>query len=169
MEYSTRIEIFTKVKDQYLQMVTAVLWKLTGDRQLFEEAMQYTLLGMWQYVEKLDSDKAPFYIYRIALSANSKAWHNRVGKNGDQVPDWAAVDRSPEDKAGQAEMVARVRQAIAGLPENQSRAIVMRYLEQKEYDQIARALGCSEVASRSHVCKALATLRSRLCGTADRE
>src|SRR3989304_2717144 len=100
MEHSRRIEVFTKVKDQYLQLVTAVLWKLTGDRQLFEEAMQYTLLGMWQHVEKLDGDKAPYYIYRIALSANSKAWHNRVGKNGDQVPDRAAIDGSSEDKAG---------------------------------------------------------------------
>jgi RNA polymerase sigma factor (sigma-70 family) len=169
MEHLRRIEVFTKVKDQYLQLVTAVLWKLTGDRQLFEEAMQYTLLGMWQYVEKLDSDKAPFYIYRIALSANSKAWHNRVGKNGDQVPEWAAVDGSPDDKVGQQETLDVVRRAIAGLPENQSKALVMRYLEQKEYQEIARSLGCSEVASRSHVCKALATLRSRLCGTADRE
>jgi len=169
MEHSRRIEVFTKVKDQYLQLATAVLWRLTGDRQLFEEAMQYTLLGMWQHVEKLDGDKAPFYLYRIALSANSKAWHNRVGKNSDPVPDRAAMDRGPEDKAGHEELVAKVRQAIAGLPENQSRAIVMRYLEQKEYDQIARALGCSEVASRSHVCKALAGLRSRLRGTLDEE
>jgi len=162
MEYSRRIEVFTRVKDQYLQLVTAVLWKLTGDRQLFEEAMQYTLMGMWQHVEKLDGDKAPSYIYRIALSANSKAWRNRVGKNGDQIPERAAVDKSPEDRAGQAELVAKVRRAIARLPENQSKAIVMRYLGQREYDEIARTLGCSEVASRSHVCKALASLRSRL-------
>jgi RNA polymerase sigma factor (sigma-70 family) len=169
MEYSRRIEVFTKVKDQYLRLVTAVLWKLTGDRQLFEEAMQYTLLGMWQHVEKLDGDKAPFYIYRIALSANSKAWHDRVAKNGDQVPDWAAVDKSPEDKAGQAELVGMVRRAIAQLPESQSKAIVMRYLEQREYGQIAQTLGCSEVASRSHVCKALASLRTRLRGLLDEE
>ncbi len=169
MEYSRRIEVFTKVKDQYLRLVTAVLWKLTGDRQLFEEALQYALLGMWQHVDKLEGDKAPFYIYRIALSANSKAWHDRVGKNGDQVPEWAAVDKAPDDKVGQLELLDVVRRAIAGLPENQSKAVAMRYLEEKDYEEIARDLGCSEVACRSHVCKALATLRNRLCATADRE
>jgi len=167
MEYSRRIEVFTKVKDQYLQMVTAVLWKLTGDRQLFEEAMQYTLLGIWQHIEKLDGDKAPSYIYRIALSANSKAWRDRVGRNGDQVLEPEAVDSMPDDKAGHEELVAKVRQAIARLPENQSKAVVMRYLEQRDYDQIALVLGCSEVASRSHVCKALAGLRARLRGCLD--
>ena len=34
MEHLRRIEVFTRVKDRYLQLVTAVLWKLTGDRQL---------------------------------------------------------------------------------------------------------------------------------------
>jgi len=169
MEYSRRIEVFSKVKDQYLRLVTAVLWKLTGDREIFEEAMQYALLGMWQHVEKLNGDKAPAYLYRIALSANSKAWHNRVGQNSDQVPDRATVDAGPEDKAGQAELVAEVQRAVARLPENQSKAIVMRYLEQRDYDEIARILGCSEVASRSHVCKALAALRSRLHGCLDEE
>ena len=61
-----------------------------------------------------------------------------------------------------AEVVARVRRTIARLPNRQGQAIVMRYFEQKDYATIAAGLGCTEAAARSHVSKALATLRNRL-------
>jgi DNA-directed RNA polymerase specialized sigma24 family protein len=38
----------------------------------------------------------------------------------------------------------------------------MRYFEQQQYNEIAEKLGCSEAAARSHVSKALATLKSKL-------
>ena len=68
MKFSKRAEIFRQVKAQYIDYLASVLWKLTGDRELFTEAMQYTLLGMWQHVEKLNGKKAGAYIYRIMLT-----------------------------------------------------------------------------------------------------
>lgn len=82
MKYSKRAEIFRRIKADYIDFLASVLWKLTGDRELFTEAMQYSLLGMWRNVEKLNSKKAGAYIYRIALTANSAAWRNRVGRDG---------------------------------------------------------------------------------------
>ena len=73
MKYSRRVEIFRRVKADYAGFLTLVLWKLTGDRELFYEALQYAMLGMWKNVEKLNGKKAGAYIYRIALSANSKS------------------------------------------------------------------------------------------------
>ena len=78
MNLSRRAETFEQVRAKYVGFLASVLWKLTGDRELFTEAMQYTLLGMWQNIEKLNGKKAGAYIYRIALSANSRAWRNRI-------------------------------------------------------------------------------------------
>jgi DNA-directed RNA polymerase specialized sigma24 family protein len=75
MKYSERVQIFRQAKGQCVGFMSSVLWKLTGDRELFTEAMQYAMLGMWRHVEKLNSRKAGAYIYRIALSANSAASH----------------------------------------------------------------------------------------------
>ena len=83
MEHSKRLELFETARGRYSAFLTSVLWKLTGDRELFTEAMQYALFAMWRYVEKLKDETATSYIYRIALSANSKAWRNRIGKNGE--------------------------------------------------------------------------------------
>ncbi len=162
MKRAERIEVFDRLRAKHLRFLTAVLWRLTGDRELFAEAMQYALLGLWRHAEKLEGARAAGYIYRIALSANSKAWRQRVGRNGDIPPERVDPGECPEHRIERADLVAQVRRAIASLPQRQGRAIVMRYLEQEDYPAIAARLDCTEATARSHVSKAIATLRSKL-------
>jgi RNA polymerase sigma factor (sigma-70 family) len=162
MKYSERAEVFRQLRTRYCGFLTLVLWKLTGDRELFTEAMQYALLGMWQNVEKLNGRKAGAYIYRIALTANSKAWRNRIGRDGQISHSHAAIEEDPAARIGESELVVMVRRTIAQLPVKQSRAIVMRYLEQQDYKGISAELCCTEAGARSHVSKAIATLKRKL-------
>jgi len=149
MKYSRRVEIFREVKEQYMGFLSSVLWKLTGDRELFTEAMQYALLGMWQHVEKLGSKKAQAYIYRIGLTANSRAWRNRIGRDGQISQEQVGIEKDPQEEVGESELAGKVRQAITQLPAKQGRAIVMRYFEQEDYGEIAEKLRCSEAGARS--------------------
>ena len=162
MKYSRRVEIFRQVKTDYAGLLTSVLWKLTGDRELFSEALQYAMLKIWQNVEKLsNNEKAGGYIYKIAISANSMAWRNRIGRNGHISKDRASDDKSPAEKIADAELTQMLRKAISKLPAKQSRAIAMRYLEQHNYDTIAEKMNCTPAGARSNVSKALATLKSK--------
>ncbi len=113
MKYSKRAELFRQVKADYIDFLASVLWKLTGDRELFTEAMQYALLGMWRHVEKLNGRQAGSYIYRIALTANSRAWRNRVGRNGQINECHLGVSESADEKVSNSELAAKVRQAVA--------------------------------------------------------
>lgn len=167
MEYSKRAEIFRQVKTDYIDFLASVLWKLTGDRELFTEAMQYSLLGIWKHVEKLNGRQAGSYIYRIALTANSKAWRNRIGRNGQINESHLGVTEGPDEKVSDSELVAKVRQAVAQLPAKQAKAIVMRYFEQQEHRDVAEKLNCSQAGARSHVSKAIATLKSKLATLRD--
>jgi RNA polymerase sigma factor (sigma-70 family) len=169
MKHSKRVEIFEKVQQHHIEFLSSVLWKLTGDRELFTEALQYAMLGMWRHIEKLNSQKAGAYIYRIALTANSRAWRNRIGRDGQITKDRIAVREDPQQAADDSESRDMARHAIADLPPRQSRAIVMRYFEQQQYCDIANKLGCSEAAARSHVSKALAALKTKLAFLAKRE
>ena len=162
MNFFRQAEIFERARTKYTGFLASVLWKLTGDRELFTEAMQYALLGMRQHVGKLNSKKAGSYIYRIALSASSKAWRNRIGKDGQLTPNQACVDKNHDERIDRDELATIVRREICRLPTNQAKAIVMRYLEQQDYQAIAGKLSCSEAGARSHVSKALAALKSRL-------
>lgn len=162
MKNSRRVEIFRQVKADYTGFLTSVLWKLTGDRELFAEALQYAMLGIWKNVEKLNGRKAGAYIYRIALSANSKAWRNRIGRDGQIGKGRVSDEKDPAEKIDNNELTKMVRQTISQLPAKQARAISMRYLEQQNYEKIAESLGCTEAGARSNVSKALAALKGKL-------
>jgi RNA polymerase sigma factor (sigma-70 family) len=167
MKHSKRAELFKQVKADYIDFLASVLWKLTGDRELFTEAMQYSLLGMWRHVEKLNGRQAGSYIYRIALTANSRAWRNRVGRDGQISKDRIGVTEGPDDKVSDSELAAKVRQAVAQLPAKQAKAIVMRYFQQQDYHTVAEKLNCTQAGARSHVSKAIATLKNKLADLRD--
>jgi RNA polymerase sigma factor (sigma-70 family) len=161
MRYSKRLELFEKLKNDYIGYLTATLWKLTCDTDIFDEAIQYAFLAIWMNLEKLTDPQAGAYIYRIALSANSRAWRNRIGKDGQALQ--PNVLKSPA--AGETideETINLVRKEITGLPEQQAVAVVMRYIDQSDYSVIAGKLDCSEDTARSHVSKAINTLRNNL-------
>ncbi|MHC4207862.1 MAG: RNA polymerase sigma factor [Planctomycetota bacterium] len=166
MKYPERLELFEKIRAEYSVFLLSVLWKLTGDRELFTEAMQYTLMGIWNHIEKLNGRKAGAYIYRIALTANSRAWRNRIGRSGELPKNRIGIDADPGEKIGRIELTAKVRKAISRLPEKQGRAIVMRYLQQHDYETISEKLNCTTSSARSHVSKALAALRDKLAASA---
>jgi RNA polymerase sigma factor (sigma-70 family) len=162
MKLAERADLFERIRARYIGFLASVLWKLTGDRELFAEAMQYSLLGMWQNIEKLKGKKAGAYIYRIALTANSRAWRNRIGKDGQFTRSKIAPYKKPGEKLDIKELTSLVRREISHLPARQARAIVMRYLEQQDYKDIAGKLRCTEAGARSHVSKAIATLKKNL-------
>jgi RNA polymerase sigma factor (sigma-70 family) len=56
--------------------------------------------------------------------------------------------------------------AIDELPEAQRRALELRVLDELAYTQVARSLGCSEVAARIRVSRALGALSRILKGVA---
>jgi RNA polymerase sigma factor (sigma-70 family) len=162
MEYSSKLELFERIRATHAKFLENVLWKLTGDRELFAEAMQNALLKMWQHIYKLNGTSDSAYLYRIAQSSVSIAWRNRL-KNKEYI-DSESIDvtESPADKVCNNELAQKVRYAIARLPNKQAKAIMMRYLEQKDYQAIAVKLKCSEATVRSNVSKALEVLKRKL-------
>jgi RNA polymerase sigma-70 factor (ECF subfamily) len=69
------------------------------------------------------------------------------------------VDGRPEAQFIAGESIEAVRKAIGGLPTKQRAALVMRYVQELEYEQIADALGCSEDSARANVYQAVKRLR----------
>ncbi len=161
MRYSKRLELFEKLRVEYTGYLTSTLWKLTGDADIFSEAIQYSMLSIWMNLEKLSGPQAGAYIYRIALSANSKAWRTRIGKDG-QIPKANVIKNPIANAPVDEETFNLVRKEISKLPEKQAQAIVMRYINQHDYQTIADKLNCTEDTARSHVSKAIAALRENL-------
>jgi RNA polymerase sigma factor (sigma-70 family) len=162
MDHPARLKLFDAIRAEQGSFLEATLWRLTGNRELFVEALQEALVQVWRHLEQLQGPAGRSYLYRIAQSAAGKAWRQRAGCGTGELEDrQGPVDR-PDDRALRSEESAAMRRAICELPDKQGLAITMRYLEQKDYAVIARETGCEEATLRSHVSKALATLRARL-------
>jgi RNA polymerase sigma factor (sigma-70 family) len=162
MNYSGKLELFERLRCTHAKFLENVLWKLTGDRELFAEAMQNALTKMWQHIHKFNGIGDNAYLYRIAQSSASTAWRNRLkGKN---YADLDSIDaaQTPDDKVCSDDLAQKVRFAISRLPEKQSKAIMMRFLEQQDYQTISVKLKCTQATVRSNVSKALETLRRKL-------
>jgi len=71
MNYSQRVEMFRQVKTAHAAFLTSVLWKLTGDRELFTEALQYALLRDCFCKLRIDNTTKRFNGERERKSAQS--------------------------------------------------------------------------------------------------
>jgi len=84
------------------------------------------------------------------------------GDEGERVP--VAVDTSPEEALGRAELLEVVRRAIADLPAEEQTLVRRHYLEGERFDHVAAELGLSKSwASRLHT-RAIKRLTEKLKG-----
>jgi len=76
----------------------------------------------------------------------------------------ALDDHASETIARLSEDEEQATLALASLPEEQQRAIAARVVHERDYEQIAQELQCSEAVVRQRVSRGLRTLRARLAG-----
>jgi RNA polymerase sigma factor (sigma-70 family) len=95
-----------------------------------------------------------------------------AGRRPGPPPAFDPVD-APDAAAGPADLAERAATgrelgaALAGLPEVQRTAVVLRHVVGLPTGEVAEVLGCKEGTAKSHISRGLARLRSLLAG--DRE
>jgi DNA-directed RNA polymerase specialized sigma24 family protein len=155
-----RIERFHAIKKEHMPFLTATLWELTSQRDLFNDAMQHALFGVWQQLDRQSRTPVPkIALYEIALNANQHAW--------DQVE--APQEMEPVDThhlsrlfSGRRQLPRRVRHAISQLDPFHALLIVLRYMERKQASVIAAFLKCDQAQVELGLSQALVELKSRL-------
>jgi RNA polymerase sigma-70 factor (sigma-E family) len=151
--------------DEFVRARTATLLRvaflLTGDRYAAEDLLQEVLEQV--YVRWHRVRGAPeAYARRALANRAANRWRGRRRRPergfGDLQP--AVADETD------AVMVRDV--VLAGLrtlAPRQRAAVVLRFLEDLPVAEVARALGCSEGAVKSHTSRGLARLRQVLAGS----
>lgn len=103
------------------------------------------------------------YVHRSVVNAAISRW--RRARRFVPVEDPAEVapvsERLLEDELVDADVAWKL---CGELPPDQRAAVVLRYYEDYSYARIAAVLGCREATARSHVHRAMTTLRARLVG-----
>jgi len=139
---------------------------VTGSRADAQDAVQDALVAAyprWDRLRAAGTQEA--YVRRSIVNRHISVWR-AFRRHEHPVAEPAAL-AATQPRADYATAIADADVAwvlCQSLPRAQRAAVVLRYYEDQSYAQIADILGCTESTARSHVRRALLSLRSRLEG-----
>lgn len=136
--------------------------------QTHEEAEDITSTVFHQALAKIKSYEwrgVPFsaWLIRIAANAIADRWKNSSRENAESISDGAENDLE-DAYAEDAEQRALLFQLVEGLPEEQKRVVMMRFIEQKSIREIAQEIRKTEGAVKQLQFRALQKLRAQMEG-----
>ncbi len=168
--------VITRYQGPVLRFISRYLSQV--DREVAEDLTQDVFLRAWKAAANY-SPKAKVITYLLRLATNSCLNHQRAAKHRRHASlfenhrDEALVSGSEgglgagEWSMDRLERQAKVRRAIADLPQNQRAAIVLRHYHELSYVEISEVLDISASAVESLLFRARTSLRAAL--TKDRD
>jgi RNA polymerase sigma-70 factor (ECF subfamily) len=153
---------FATLIERHRPLLVASCRRMLGGGDLAEEASQEAVLQAMLGLERLqDPDRFGAWLVGIGLNVGRHLLRRRPAVPwGPEVGGVAGPD--PQEVAEAAELVARVRAAVAALPVGQRRAVTLFYLAGLSQREVAAALGVEVGAVKARLHKARRTLRARL-------
>lgn len=164
---------FRELVERYTTPIYNLAYRFVRDPMEAENVTQETFLRVVASLERIRLD-IPFkpYLFRIAVNlCHDLARKKRPALFSDLDPrDDATVESLPDgapalwEQLAAAELCARVNAALEDLPAPYHTAIVLRYVEEFSYEEIAQALNLPLNTVRTHLRRAKKRVRARLEG-----
>ena len=131
-----------------------------------EEAAQNAFLAAWRGLPSFRGEaKFSTWLYRLASNAavdilrREKKYENQWDIEDLQRPDAAP---SPQEQVERQDTQQAVRAAMAALPAEFRQVLVLRYLQEMSYQEIAQALALPEGTVKSRINRAKGQLKALL-------
>jgi len=158
-------EAFGQLYDMHVVRVYRHIYYLVNSISEAEDLTAQTFLQAWEAIERYEDRGVPFVSWLLRIAHNLAVSHLRSRREGSQLHD-GLVDqdrlRDPEKVAERQADEERVRQAILRLRDEQRQVIILRFVEDLEYPEVAEITGKSVAAVRVIQHRALCTLRKMM-------
>ena len=137
---------------------------LLGDGESAKDIAQEVFLRLWKQPERFDPSRGSLRSYLLAQTHGRsvdvlRSETARRGREERDVRTAMAVVDDVERQVEDLAMGAQVRDALAGLPEAERRAVTLAYLAGNTYREVARLLGEPEGTVKSRIRSGLRRLR----------
>jgi RNA polymerase sigma factor (sigma-70 family) len=152
---------FATLIERHRPLLVASCRRMLGPGDLPEEAAQEAVIQAMLGLARL-RDPARFSAWLVGIGLNVCRHLLRRRPAVADLPELAGASPDPQELAEAAEVVARVREAVAALPTGQRRAVTLFYLAGMSQREVAAALGIDVGAVKGRLHKARRTLRARL-------
>jgi RNA polymerase sigma-70 factor (ECF subfamily) len=144
------------------------IWRIVRDREAAEDALQDALAAIWKKRRAVARHPKPeALILRIAVCAAHDAMRRsrrRLGHETAGLSEGAAASAAPPVTQALEDLDLRrsILDAVGRLPRRQAEAVLLRFVEERSYEDIATAMGCAESTARVHAVRGRERLARRL-------
>jgi RNA polymerase sigma-70 factor (ECF subfamily) len=157
-------ERFEELVREHQAMVFSMACRYLRNRALAEEIAQDVFLQLYRKLPSLESQDHVVHWLRW-VTAHRLIDHSRHEKRRPQSPLEDAPEPAAADSASMSSdplLSDMLRELVAALPENARVVMILRYQEDLDPMDIARALDMPIATVKSHLQRSLALLRDKL-------
>ncbi len=166
-------DAFRLLFERHYRLAYSVIYRQLGVQDVAEDLVQEAFLRVYRAAPKYEpTAKFSTWFYTVVtnLCLNYKRDRARdklrlLSGGEDEsstLENLAQADEPEHDRLDNNERAAKVREAIAELPENQRMALILSRYEDKSYEEVAEILGTTVAAVKSLTSRARETLREKL-------
>lgn len=153
-------EAFGKLYHLHLDAVYRYVYYKVGDPAEAEDLTAQLFLKAWEAMPRYQWREIPFSHWLMRLARNAVIDHYRTARvHGELDPEMASRSPDPQGEYLRGEQLRGLGAAIRRLPDDQRTVIVLRFVEDMDYAQVAALMGKSLGALRVIQHRALAALR----------
>ncbi len=158
-------EAFGELYDRHVVRVYRHLYYMVGNATEAEDLTAMTFMRAWQAIPRYQVRGAPFVSWLLRIAHNLGVSHLRSRKESSQLHDGIVDGKmriDPESSYMQSADEELVREAIMYLREEQRQVIILRFIEDLDYKEVAEIIGKSVAAIRVIQHRALNSLRKQM-------
>jgi len=155
---------FADLYELNFERVYAYVVRRVRDRAETEDLTSETFQQALANLKRFEWRGIPFAAWLFRIAANLIS--DRYQRSGREVSDDAAIDSAQVSPADieDVERRATLFRLVEGLPAEQKKVVVLRFVEQKSIKEVAREIRKTEGAVKQLQFRALTSLRARMEG-----
>jgi RNA polymerase sigma factor (sigma-70 family) len=152
--------------DRYEKMLFSYLYKMTGDRDLAEEALQEVFIKIWRGTGTYHESKGKFVAWLVTMSRNAAVDLIRKQKKPsvplDEVAEVESTETSVEETIEVKEKREQIHEAVRHLSDEQQKMVDLFYFKGYTHETIAEKCGIPLGTVKSRIRLALKKLKTSL-------
>jgi len=159
---------FREIYDRYRDRAYHLIFYSLNERLLAEDILQTVFLKIYRGLPDFRGESSlATWIYRIALN---ECLNQNRRRSPEHIPLESILGSgedintalAPDDAHARNELQRIVQQTVFDLPPKLRSVVVLKYIEELSYDEIAQVLECSTGTVASRLNRALTEMESRL-------
>jgi len=158
-------EAFAELYERHVVRVYRHIYYMVGNAAEAEDLTAQTFLRAWEAIERYQVRGAPFVSWLLRIGHNLGVSHLRARRETSELHDGILDDKAHRDPESSYERTAEeelVREAILLLRDEQRQVIILRFIEDLDYREVAEIIGKSVAAIRVIQHRALNALRKQI-------